>query len=141
MLLAGRDGRGDDLALWRLRSPAVFRSIPDSERDPVTAGEAEFGLAHVLQHAADLLDDASRRQVAITAGHQNLAQAQRRCPNQDRLQCLGGPAAGRWPDAVANVAARAEQEVVQLVPQRDGAQVGAVLGDPPVAGMNTALTR
>jgi hypothetical protein len=42
---------------------------------------------------------------------------------------------------VADVAARAKQEVVQLVPQRDGAQVGAVLGDPPVAGMDTALTR
>ena len=48
---------------------------------------------------------------------------------------------GRWPDAVANVAARAQQEVVQLVPQRDGAQVGAVLGDQPVAGMNISLTR
>ena len=57
--------------------------IPDSERDPVTAGEAEFGLAHVLQHAAGLLDDASRSQVAITAGHQDLVQAQRRCPDQD----------------------------------------------------------
>lgn len=56
LLLAGRDGRVDDLALSRLRSPAVFRSIPDSERNPVTAGEAEFGLAHVLQHAAGLLD-------------------------------------------------------------------------------------
>ena len=44
-------------------------------------------------------------------------------------------------DAVADVAARAEQDVVQLVPQRDGAQVGAALGDPPVAGMDTALTR
>jgi hypothetical protein len=83
LLLAGRDGRVDDLALSRLRSPAVFCSIPDSGRDPVMAGEAEFGLAHVLQHAAGLLDDASRSQVAITAGHQDLAQAQRRCPDQD----------------------------------------------------------
>jgi hypothetical protein len=42
-----------------------------------------LGLAHVLQHAAGLLDDASRSQVAITAGHSDLTQAQRRCPDQD----------------------------------------------------------
>ena len=82
LLPAGRNGRVDDLALSRLRSPGVCRSMTDSERDPVTAGEAEFSLAHVLQHAAGLLDDASRSRVAVIAGHQNLAQAQRRWPPQ-----------------------------------------------------------
>ena len=41
----------------RLMSSTVLRRHSSSQRDPVTASEAEFGVADVLQHTAGLLDD------------------------------------------------------------------------------------
>jgi hypothetical protein len=39
------------------------------------------------------------------------------------------------------VAARSQQEVVQRMPQRDRAEIGAVLDDPPVRGVDAAFAR
>src|SRR5262249_2639887 len=88
-----------------------------------------------------LLDHAHRGGIVVVTGDEYLVEPEGLRGRQDLAQRPGRQAAPPrgGPDAVAYAAARPEQEVIERMAQRNCAEVGVVLNDPPVRGGHTAF--